>query len=364
MNINCRRCTLGLMLLFMVQSLSAQVNIVFNPTAYGRDMRGLSFVQITNNSTRDLTGNMSVDIRSLAGTVARIQLSEISFRRGMSLVPSAKWTSAIVNYSNSDEGNYLRQTGRMPEGELEYCFKIIIRTKDQPEQIYENCFTGTNIISSPLELTSPSNGEVNCSQRPRLSWQPPMPMAPGTLFSVKLVQLQDGQNAAEALLVNTPIVYQPAVAGNTIGFPSNVPELREGMTYAWQVTTGGKGMMSRSEIWKFTVDCAKTSKGEGSYRELKAEDDGGFLVTGSSLRLAVHNPFLAGQLQYTIADLSEKRKALKNLPRIILEKGSNNILIDLHKVPGMKDGNDYLITATLPDGKAVSLRFKYDSSND
>jgi hypothetical protein len=252
----------------------------------------------------------------------------------------------------------------MPEGELEYCFKITIRTKDQPDQVYENCFTGTNIISSPLELTSPANGEVNCSKRPRLSWQPPMPMAPGTVFSVKLVKLEEGQNAAEALLVNNPVIYQPAVAGNTIAFPSNVPELREGSSYAWQVTTGGKGIMSRSEIWKFTVDCAKSSITEGSYRELKAEDDGGFLVTGSALRLAVHNPFLGGQLQYTITDLSEKRRALKNLPTVKLEKGSNNILIDLHRVPGMKDGNDYVITAILPDGKSVSLRFKYDGSND
>jgi hypothetical protein len=364
MNINCRRCALGFMLLLLVNALSAQVNIMFNPTTNGRDIRGLSFVQVSNTGSRDLAGSMSIDIRTLAGPVVRIQMSDISFRRGMITIPSAKWTSAVVNYSNSEEGNYVRQTGRMPEGDLEYCFKITIRAKDQPEQIYENCFTGINIISSPLELTSPSNGEVNCNKRPRLSWQPPMPMAPGTVFSVKLVQLEEGQNAAEALLVNTPLVYQPAVAGNTLGFPSNVPELREGMSYAWQVTTGGKGIMSRSEIWKFTVDCEKSTGTEGSFRELKTESDGGFLVAGSALRLAVHNPFLAGQFQYTILDLTEKRKALKNLPTIQLEKGSNNILIDLHKVPGMKDGNDYLITATLPDGKTVSLRFKYDSSND
>jgi hypothetical protein len=267
-------------------------------------------------------------------------------------------------YESSEDGNYLRQTGAFPETELEYCFKLEVTSKNNTGDVFENCFPGSNIITSPLELTSPDNLDQFCNKRPMFSWQPPMPLKAGVSFAIKLVEIKEGQTAAEAVLNNTPLIYQSAVKGFRISYPSSVPDLKDDKSYAWQVTADNSGRQSLSEIWKFSIQCDKQKKDSGSYRELKPEDDGGFLSTGSSLRFAVYNSYVPGGLHYEISDLENPDKKFKKLPSVELQKGENNIQIDLNKIPGMQDDNEYLLLVTLPDGKKVSVRFKYDDSHE
>ena len=70
------------------------------------------------------------------------------------------------------------------------------------------------------------------------------------------------------------------------------------------------------------------------------------------------------KLKYSITDLENPGKKIKGLPEIELQKGANNILLDLKKVPGIKDGNEYLLAVILPDGRKVSLRFKYNEDDE
>jgi hypothetical protein len=82
------------------------------------------------------------------------------------------------------------------------------------------------------------------------------------------------------------------------------------------------------------------------------------------LRFALYNPYIEGRLQYQITNLSNPGKALKKLPLVDLQNGRNNVLVDLNKIPGMQEDDEYQLTVTLPDGKKVAVRFKYDNSNE
>lgn len=351
---------LGLLLLFS-RAGWGQVNLIFNATLNGRDMRGLSFVQIMNTTPREYEGYLQVEVKNLSGsgTFVRFTVNGLRVRPGNNRLPAGSLGAAAITYAASEEGNFVRQTGFMPEGELEYCYRLVLVVKNSPDEIYENCFSTTNILNTPLQLISPEQGDIFCNKRPRFTWQPPMPLLQGTTFCLKLVCVEEGQTPAEAMLTNTPIIYQAGIRGFILPYPSGVPDLVAEKQYAWQVTAFVAGRPSLSEIWKFSIQCEKLPKDQKSYRELKASDDGGFLSTGSSLRFAVFNPYSAGPLKYTITDLGDRTKVFKGLPDIHLLQGINNVEIDLNKIPGTYENTEYLLTVVLPDGKKVSLRFNY-----
>lgn len=345
-------------------TMQAQVNFIFNANAFGHDMKGLSTVQVINTSPESYTGSLEIEVKGLAtyGTVVKLLVTQVSILQGNNIIPPSKFSSAVVTYASSREGNYLKQTGMMPEGELEYCFKLNLLSKNNTQETYENCFTGTNIAASPLQLVTPDNGERFCNKRPGFTWQPSLPLRPGTTYSLKLVEIKKGQAPAEAVLVNTPVIYQANIRGFVIQYPAGTPDLREGNTYAWQVTSQNKGQQAVSEVWQFSVQCDSSERSPASYRELTAADDGGYLTTGSSLRVAVNNPYIEVPLKYVITSLEDPSKKIKGLPEIQLKTGMNNIQINLNKVAGIRDDSEYLLEVWLPDGKKVSLRFKYDSS--
>ncbi len=361
-----RTVVVSLLLLVYTVPLTAQVNIIFNAGALGKDMRGLSGVQIINSSAENYTGNMDIEVKNpdRGVLVVKVLVSAVSIKPGNNIIPYTKFSAASVLYANTTEGNFVKQTGQMPEGELEYCFKLTVTAKNNLPEIFDNCFLGTNIVAGPLELILPDNGDNFCEKRPRFNWQPPMPLTPGTSFTIKLARKNPGQSQAEALLVNPPVFYQANLKGYIFPYPAGSPDLKEGTTYVWQVTAASKGKQSLSEVWEFTIQCEKQETTDRSFRELKAEDDGGFLSTGPSLRFAVFNPYMQGVLKYSINDLNNPDKKIKRLPLFELQKGSNNILLDLKKIPGMEDGNEYQLVVVLPDGRKVSLRFKYQEEDE
>ena len=117
-----------------------------------------------------------------------------------------------------------------------------------------------------------------------------------------------------------------------------------------------------SEVWTFTVGCKKEKPEAGSFRELKYSDDGGYLTTGSLLRIAIDNSYGVQAMNYTISDLSERENKIKRLPAVQLQMGTNNITIDLNKISGIEEDHEYLLTVILPGGKKVSVRFKYQEN--
>ncbi|MBN8687298.1 MAG: hypothetical protein J0M10_09775 [Chitinophagales bacterium] len=345
--------------------VSSQVNFVFN-AALGRDMRGLSAVQVINTGREPFTGNLDIEVRDQMSNilVVKIYISSVQLLPGSNTIPAGKFSSAVVYYAPGKEGNFLRQTGMMPEGELEYCFKYTVTSKNNLNEVFDNCFMGTNMLSTPLELILPDNGDELCQKRPQFTWHPSLPLIPGTDYTLKLVKKQAGQTQAEALLINLPIILQTHIKGQVFPFPAAVADLQEGSTYVWQVTADNKGSRNSSEVWEFTVQCEKPTSNEKSFRELKETDDGGYLTTGPVLRFALYNSFTAGKLKYEISNLSNPDKLIKYLPEAQLQNGNNNITIDLKKVPGMEDDNEYLLKVFMPDGRKLSVRFKYTEDEE
>jgi hypothetical protein len=347
----------------ITNDLFAQMNFVFNAMSNGKDLRGLSTLQIINTSTNSYVGTLEITVKNQnnSAVFVKVVLPDLNIASGNNIIPFAKFNSAIISYSNDANGSFTRQTNMMPEGELEYCFKYTITSKNNAGEEYDNCFIGQNLVNTPLELVMPENKDQFCSKRPNFSWQPSLPLNPSISYSIKLVEKLSNQSLAEAILVNNPIVFQNNIKGFSLQYPSNSLELKEDKKYAWQVTSFNKGIQTVSDVWEFTIHCDMEKKDtmQNSFRELQSYDDGSFLSTGVQLRFAFYNAYISKKLEYKIVGLTNPKQKIKGLPTIIAEQGINNITLDLRKAIGMEDGNEYLLKATLPDGKEVSLRFKY-----
>jgi hypothetical protein len=356
----------ALMIFFLPEVMHAQVNIMFNANAFGNNIRGLSSVQFINNSPNVYTGTLTIDVKNLMNNsvILHAIVTGVVIKPGNNVIPQSRFSSSPFNYAATNDGNYLRQTGNFPETELEFCFRIDATLKDNNAEVFENCFISSNLLASPMQLLQPDMGDQFCNKRPSFTWQPPMPMNPNMKFTLKVAEIHDKQSAAEAILNNSPVIFQQNIKGYMVMYPAGSPDLKEEKKYAWQVIATVNDRLTLSEVWEFGIQCDKQKIDTPSFRLLKDEDDGGYLQTGSMLRFAVYNSLIKGKLQYEIIDLTSSKRPFKKLPEFELQNGSNNIMIDLNKIPGMQYDNEYELKVLLPGGKKVALRFKYDDQHD
>ena len=113
-----------LVLLCICQALagvaSGQVSISFNPSAYGQQLEGLTFVQIGNTTGQMLTATVTVKVRETsAGNVVTIIMPSVIIRQGMNFLDRNSFSKARFSFGNNPFGSMLNQSGKFMEGEYE-----------------------------------------------------------------------------------------------------------------------------------------------------------------------------------------------------------------------------------------------------
>lgn len=347
---------------FMFNS-KGQVTISFNAPVYGQSLEGLSFVQLFNASNEDVKARLTARIReSKSGLVLTAIFSNIPLRKGSSTLDRTSFSKGRFTFADNYYGQTFSQSGRLPEGEYEYCFEVEITESKSTwlNPYFEGCFVQQLQPMTPLLLINPADGDESCNTRPTFIWQLPFPLPAEAMCRLVLSELRDKQDIAEAINYNIPLISQGNILGNQLIFPSGAPALREGKKYVWQVILyTGKAILKRSEIWVYEVKCEKITKdpATGSYRELKESEDGNFLIVNNVLRFSIHNPYGVGVLQYSISGLSDPSVIIKKLPELKLQAGLNKYDLDLSENKAFKSGQEYLLKVTLTGNREMRLRF-------
>jgi len=351
-------------LLISAISVRAQVAVSFSPPIYGQSIEGLAYAQIVNSSPGNLRAKLTIRVRRGGTNVVTIVTPAFDLHPGANPVNRSAFSMARFAFGNNNVGLTASQTGKFLEGEYEYCYEVDISDSKNPTlpPVFENCFVQQLQQRTPLLLINPVDGDQFCNKRPQFIWQPPVPLPPDARFRLVLTEVKDKQDIVEAVTFNPPLVNQANIAGNTLFYPSNAPELKEGQKYAWQVTVyASQAILVRSEVWTFTLKCQQPNKDTNtvSYRELKEIDAGDFYVADTWLRFSLNNPYTAGDLGYSITSMEEPNKPIKGLPKLKLAPGLNKYDIDLSENSTFKDGKEYLITVRLVNNRVLRLRFIY-----
>lgn len=346
-------------------AVDAQLHVQFVPARNGQNLQGLSLAQIQNSSVFPVRVSLTVKVKEMnSGNVLAVKTPGFVLHSGLNIMDRVAFSNAAFTFAPNFFGSTVKQTGNFPEGEYEYCFELeVLETKDlNLLPSYEQCFTYQLQPLTPLLLIQPVDQDVTCNKRPAFTWQPPFPLSPDARFRLILAEVKEKQEPIEAITFNTPIINQAEISINNLFYPVNIPDLKEGGRYAWQVTVySGRTILRKSEIWTFAINCVSSSvePESGSYRELKEADDGNFYIAQNYLRFSLINPYAGGPLSYTIQSVSNPNTLSRKLPKLSMAPGLNKFDIDLTEIGSLKANEEYLLKVVLPDNRQLKLRFIY-----
>lgn len=349
-----------------VMRSDAQVVMQFNAPVHGQSLEGLSYVQIINNSNEDVRAAITIKVtENLTGKILTASFSGVPLRRGNNTIEPASFSRGRFSFASNYSGQTISQTGRFPEGEYEYCYEVEITDSKTPwpSSVFENCFTSLIQPLTPLLLVNPADEDISCNTRPLFTWQLPAPLPRNALCRLVLTELRDKQDLAEAINYNMPLINQSNISGNQLIFPASQQALKEGKKYVWQVTLyTGTILLRKSEIWTYEVKCdvSKVDTLTGSYRELKENSDGDFLVVDRVLRFSFHNPYSPGALAYSIVNMANPGKPISHLPKLTVKAGLNKYDLDFTDNKAFKKGEEYLLKVTLSGNRELRLRFLFN----
>ncbi|NML21274.1 hypothetical protein HHL16_10345 [Pseudoflavitalea sp. G-6-1-2] len=350
-------------LLVAIQA-KAQLNFLFIPEVAGRSVDGLGSFRIQNLSGAPSFGSVEIIVTETTTRqrILNITTPEFSVATGSSQFPLTAFKGSKFVFANNAFASVLSQTRNFPPGNYSYCFQF----KTQHNSVEsEDCFDAEILPLVPISLISPADKDRICQKRPVLSWQPPLPFHPSMKFRLLLTEKTNG-SSVESLLMNAPLLLLDNISGTTINYPSNRPELQEGKTYCWQVIAMQQGMLiSKSEIWEFTVECKEPAKSKpfDSYRELKSMVNSNYYIANRIFKFSLYNAYNIKKLNYTVLDMADGSKPMKDLPEVPLIIGLNKIDIDLTEA-GLEPGKQYLLKVYPHNETAVIIRFVYEDKDE
>jgi len=339
----------------------AQFNFYFLPEVSGRSVDGLGMFQIQNLTGRTLQGQVVIVVKENTRKqhVVTITTPVTNLGTGTYNFPKNVFAGSVFKFSNGPFSSIVNQTKSFPPGEYTFCYQFVNANKLSGDE-YENCFDAEILPLVPITLLNPADRDKICQTRPVLSWQPPIPFHPSMRFRLLLTEKRQGESV-ENLLINAPLVLLDNITSTTINYPASRPELKEGKTYCWQVLAYQQNIvMSKSEIWEFTIECKEPSKQlpNDSYRELKSLVNGNYYIANRAISFSFNNNYAPRKLSYTVIDMSEREHKISNLPEITLAPGLNKIDIDLTDSELMP-GRQYLLKVYPFNEPAIEVRFIY-----
>ena len=360
-----RRYYLIMFLLASCLGGRAQVSVNFNTALYGRSLDGLAYAQIINASAQPVYAKLRIAVREITqGIIATIRVPYFEVKTGSHIINGQSFSRSNIVFGNNPAGTQVSSTGKLPEGEFEFCFEVTVGDPKTNAviDVSEFCFQSMISPLTPLLLIDPADNDKFCNTRPNLTWQPPVPIQPATQFRVTLCEKNEKQTDIEAITYNLPIINIDGLFTNTLLYPAKTPDLKPGHKYVWQVTAyQEKTILTKSEIWLFEIKCEEEKKEPGteSYRELKEVEDGNFYIADKVLRISFNNPYNPGTLNYTISSMTEPDRKIKRLPQLKLNAGMNKYQIDLSEHNSFKKDEEYMITIRLENNRILKLRFIY-----
>lgn len=355
-----------LLIFFLViaHCLQSQVVFQFAPEINGRNVDGLLSVRISSMLTQKQPVSLTISVAERkSGKILFIKTAPFDLLPGSNMLPRIASSSAIIQFAETQAARLTRQSAYFPEGEYEYCFQMINEDKHSSMDILgEQCFSYLLEPLSPLFLIDPYQNDKICDKRPLFTWQPSLPAIPGMLYRLTLVEKKDNQAATEALHYNLPLINQSGISTPILVFPPSARELEEGKKYIWQVTSYKNDMiLTRSEIWEFSVQCNDSVPKEtyDGFRDIEDLVKGNFYIANGRILFSLRNPYERKALSYSIECLNNPDLKIKKLPEVILKRGENNIVIELPEGKSFIDGYNYVLKVALPDRSIKKLRFLY-----
>ena len=123
---------------------------------------------------------------------------------------------------------------------------------------YISIFMVSNLFSQEsILLNTPSDGDTIFNHNPLLTWSiwGALPVNnEREYYQITIVELQNNQDAASGVMVNTPLLHIDHLSQNQLFYPYDAPDLEDGKRYGWQLQKiMNNTVVYSSEAWEFIL---------------------------------------------------------------------------------------------------------------
>jgi hypothetical protein len=368
-----RKIILSQVFTFLLFTTKAQVLINLQLPQAGLQVKSQLWNMSLVNTSNELL-NIKIDMTLTDVATGQIVLSGSS--RIFNLPAGAKQLqiSDLVpiqyNVLNSTYNINNNPNGFLPVGIFNACFSILKRNAETLDKITEDCETIEVEPASPPFLSMPDDGAEIDQSRPMFTWLPPSPanLFNNLKYELKLVEVNNNQNPADAIQNNLALVQQSYISNNTYQCPASLKPLDTAKLYAWQVKAlNNMQAISNSEIFTFKVKQQQDAviNDTDVYVQLKGLVEMPFTVCRGILKYEYVNVYNNAFIQLALTDVTTKANKVIALPaeQQVLTYGQNFLRLDLSANNNMTNNHIYELMVSGARGEKQAVKFIYKNEN-
>lgn len=357
----------GLVLLLVCGTLQAQVQIQGTLPAAGLVQKNqLWNLVLVNGTAEDMNGVVELTLRDRSTGLELLTAVTNPFilKKGANTVNVNSFSPIQYNYTGMQPDNSLN--GLLPAGSYAACYSYVYFRSESSETLSQECFSFDIEALSPPMLIFPTDSSVLDQAPVQFTWTPPAPAAlfPVLQYDYFLVEVREGQRAAEAVQENLPVYHTANWNNNMLAYSAALPALEKNKWYAWQVVArDGRQYAGKSETWVFTIresSAVNTDSSKTSYSLLSADGQQApyIYAKGSSLYLKHISRTGAFEGKMRVTDAQGK---IVQEEKQQIAYGDNYIRLKLKT--GITSGQVYTAELITPAGKKYRALFTLTAQN-
>lgn len=251
--------------------------------------------------------------------------------------------------------------GLLMAGSYLACYSVFQVSGDASSLLAEDCLPFAVEPLSPPLLNNPADQSVVEGNLPQFTWIPPTPV---TMFSdlsydFTIVELRNGQSAAEAIQQNIAVYHSGHLKDQFLNYPASAVALDTAKNYAWTVVAKNNNQFAaQTDIWTFKVKGVtpvQTIVTQNAYVQLKKELDGSSITCSGVLQCGYSNEAGDTTVTYEIIALNASHNVTKS-GTLSVTRGMNSLTVGLKKA-GLTSGESYLFR--LKNGRREYWQIKF-----
>lgn len=321
---------------------------------------------LVNGTAQDMNGVVELTLRDRSTGLELLTAVTNSFllKKGANTVNVNSFSPVQYNYTGMQPDNTLN--GLLPAGSYSACYSYVYFQSENSETLSQECFSFDIEALSPPMLIYPTDSSVLDQAPAQFTWTPPAPAAlfPVLQYDYFLVEVREGQRAAEAVQENLPIYHTANWSNNMLAYGAAMPSLEKGKWYAWQVIArDGRQYAGKSETWVFSIRenaPAGTDSSRISYSMLAGDGQSAPYIHVATNQLYLKHVSRTGNYEGQIQIRDAQGKIVQQEKQSIVY-GDNYLRIKLKA--GITGGQVYTIELITPAGKKHKALFTLTAQN-
>ena len=252
----------------------------------------------------------------------------------------------------------------LPEGTYQYCISVSASVfGESVVKIETECVYRKAADIFMITLLEPENNAKIQEYNPLLSWVVNYPMPGELTYKLRLVEVKNGQNNANALARNNPIYSESNIAQTSLVYPVYAKPLKAFQPYAWTVDAYYRGILiGGAEPWRFTII-------EDSIKENKVPYDLSYININKEKRPDGVQAIGKLKIKYDLRDyktdtlfvkLTHDGEPIKlREDKLSAKHGDNRYEIEFTDKPKLRHNRIYMIEFTNSMGEVFPISFQY-----